>query len=183
MLRITKMELELISAIGMYLFFEKRISYIAKRFSKANNKFMQSYDVNEPSKFIVYLDGNSLHGWAMVQYFPFGGFKWLNQKELDKLCLNLIRCNSIEENSSIGYILEVDLEYPDELRELHNNYPLALEKFEISHSMSSNYCSSIADKHDLKISGANKLVPNLDNASKYVLDYKNLQQYLLLEMK
>ena len=57
----------------------------------------------------------------MSQYLPYGGFKWLNQKEIAKFDVNSIECNSIEQNSSIGYILEVDLEYSDELHELHNN--------------------------------------------------------------
>ena len=63
----------------MYLFTEKRmrggISYIAKRFSKANNKYMQSHDNSKPSKYITHLDSNNLYGWAMSQYLPYGGFK------------------------------------------------------------------------------------------------------------
>ena len=88
----------------------------------------------------------------------------------------------IEENSSDGYISEVDLEYPDKLHELHNDYPLAPEKFEISHNMLSNYCSSIANKYGIKICGVNKLVQNLGNKSKFVLHYRDLQLSLLLEM-
>ena len=69
MLKITKIELELISDTDMYLLIEKGIRggifNIAKRQSKANNKYMQSYDVNKPSKFIMYLEANNLYGWAM----------------------------------------------------------------------------------------------------------------------
>ena len=83
--------------------------------------------------------------------------------------------NSIGENNSDGYILEIDLEYPDELHELHKDYPLALEKLEISHNMLSDYCSSTAIRYDIKIDCVNKLVPNLSNKSKHVLHYKNLQ--------
>ena len=61
------------------------IYYISKRLSKANNKYMQSYDVNKPSKFIMYLDANNLYGWVM------SGFKWLNQKEIDKFDVNSIK--------------------------------------------------------------------------------------------
>ena len=68
--------------------------------------------------------------------------------------------NSIGENSSIGYILQVDLEYLNELHELHNDYALAPEKLKISHTMLPNYCGSIANKYDIKIGGVNKLVPN-----------------------
>ena len=123
----TGIELELISDIYMYLFVEKRmrgrISYIAKRYSKANNKYMKSYDNKKPSKYITFLNANNLYGSTMSQYLPYSRFKQLNQKEIDKLCLN-----SIGENSSDGYILEVDLKYADELHELDNDYPLALEK-------------------------------------------------------
>ena len=74
----------------------------------------------------------------------------------------------------IVWILEVDLEYPDELHELHNDYPLAPEKFQISHDMLSKYGSNITSNYDIKIGGVNKLVQNLGNKSKYVLHYKNL---------
>ena len=93
------------------------------RHSKANNKCMQSYDAKKPSKFITYLDANNLYGWAMSQYFPYSRFKWLNQEEISDFYLN-----SFSQNSSIGYILEVALEYPSELHHLHNDYPLAPEK-------------------------------------------------------
>ena len=114
----------------------------------------------------------------MSQYLPCSGFKWLNQKETYKFYVN-----SIGENSSNEYILEDDLEYPDALHELHNDYPLASEKLKITYYMLSNYCSSISNEYDIKIGGVNKLVPNLDNKSKYVLQYRNLQLYLSLGMK
>ena len=66
------------------------------------------------------------------------------------MLLNAIECNSIEEKGSDGYILEVDLKYLDQLHELHNDYPLAQEKVEISHDMLSNRCSSIASKYKCK---------------------------------
>ena len=83
----------------------------------------------------------------------------------------------------IGYILEVDLEYPRELHGLHNDYPLAPEKLEISQNMLSKYFFNIANKYGIKIGGVNKLVPNLGNKSKYVVHYRNLQLYLSLGMK
>ena len=87
----------------------------------------------------------------MSKYLPHSGFKWLNRKEIDKFCLNSIECNFTEENNSDVYILEFDLEYPDELHELHNDYPLAPEKLEISHNMLSNCCSSVANEYGIKI--------------------------------
>ena len=78
----------------------------------------------------------------MIQYLPYRRFKWFNQKEIGDFCLN-----STSENSSIGYILEVDLEYPSELHELHNDYTLASEKLETNQNMLSKYYSNIANKY------------------------------------
>ena len=102
----------------------------------------------------------------MSQYLQYSRFKWLSEKEISGFCLN-----SISENRSIGYILEVDLEHPSELHDLHNYYPLAPEKLEISQNMLSKYCSNIANKYGIKIDGVNKLVSNLGNKSKYVVHY------------
>ena len=91
--------------------------------------------------------------------------------------------NSVSENSSVAYILEVDLEYPSKLHDSYNDYPLAPEKLEISQNILSKYCSDIADEYGIKIGGVNKLVPNLSNKSKYVVQYRNLQLYLSLGIK
>ena len=79
--------------------------------------------------------------------------------------------NSINENSSIDYILEVNLEYPIELYDLHNDDSLAPEKLGITQNMLSKYCLNIANKYEIKIGGVNKLVPNFGNKSKYVVHY------------
>ena len=80
----------------------------------------------------------------MIEYLPYGGFKWLkNVDEFDVM--------SISEKSPIGYFLEVDLEYPDKLHELHNDYPLAPEKHAVSSDMLSEYCKKIADKYEIKV--------------------------------
>ena len=84
-LNMNKTELELISDIDTYSFIEEAkrrgISCIAKRYSKANNKYMEDYDANKPNKFIIYLDANNLDHWGMSQYLPYGGLKWLRQKK------------------------------------------------------------------------------------------------------
>ena len=143
MFKMAGVELEKISDINMYLFIEKGlregIHYIAKRYAKANNKYMKNYDPKDPSKFITYLDMNNLYGWAMSGYLLYGGFKWL--KNVDRSDVN-----SVSEKSPKGYILEVDLEYPDELHVLNNDYPLAPEKLAISYDTLSDYCKEITYK-------------------------------------
>ena len=84
----------------------------------------------------------------------------VNQKQFDKLKLDLIGCNFIEENGSNRYILEFDLVYPDKLHELHNDYPLDSEKLEISDNMLSDYCSNIGNEYGIKFGSINKLIPN-----------------------
>ena len=85
--------------------------------------------------------------------------------------------------SDAGYFLEVDLKYPNKLHELHNDHPLAPEKLAVSNDMLLMYCKKIADKYDIKVGNVKKLIPNLNNKTKYVFHYKNLQLYLSLGMK
>ena len=153
------------------MFFEQRISggigYINKRYSEA------SENVN-----ILYLDMNNLYGCAMSQYLPINNFKWV--KNIDKIEEKLM---NIKNNSSIGYILEVDLEYSKELHDIHNDYPLAPAKINIHKGWLSGYCLKIANEHNITIGSVKKLVPNLMNKNNYVIHYRNLQQCLELGMK
>ena len=86
MLKMTDIKLELITDIDMFQFIEKGmrggISYIANRYGKANNKYMKEYDEKASSKYIMYLDANNLYGWAMSQYLPTGGFRWMTEKQI-----------------------------------------------------------------------------------------------------
>ena len=90
---------------------------------------------------------------------------------------------SINEKSDVGYILEVDLEYPKKLHELHNDYPLPPEELVVTNDIFSKYCKEVADKYEIKVGNVKKLIPNLSNKTKYVLHYRNLQLYLSLGMK
>ena len=126
----------------------------------------------------MYWDANNLYGWAMIQPLPVTDFKFLTKKEINKFDLNFI-----SKNSQIGYILECDLEYPEELHDLHNDYPLCPEKIEISPDMLSRYCNDIANKYGIKVGEVKKLIPNLSNEVKYVVHYRNLQYFLSLGIK
>ena len=111
----------------------------------------------------------------MSEYLPYKKFEGL--KNVDKLDVM-----SINEKSEIGYFLEVDLEYSDKLRGLHNDYPLAPEKLVVTNDMLSKYCKEIADKYGIKVGDVTKLIPNLRDKTKYVRHYRNLQLYLSLGM-
>ena len=180
MLKMTSTELEKISDIDKYLFIEKGlrggISHSANRHRKANNEYCPDYDKNKPSTFISYLDINNLYGWAMNEYLPYCRFKWL--KNSDKFYIM-----SISDKSPIAYFLEVELEYPEELHELHNDFLLAPEKLAVSNDMLSKYCKKNSDNYEIKVGDVKKLIPNLDNKTNYVVHYRNLQLYLSLRMK
>ena len=113
----------------------------------------------------------------MSEYLPYEKFEWL--ENLDKFDVM-----SINEKSDTGYFLEVDLEYPDELHELHNDYPLAPKKLAVTNNMLSKYCKKKnADKYDIEVGDVKKFISNLKNKTKYVLHYRNLQLDLFLGMK
>ena len=182
MLNMTDIKLELMTDIDMFQFIEKGlrggISYIANRYGKANNKYMKKYDEKAPSKYIMYLDANNLYGWAMSQYLPIGGFRWMTQKQIDKIDLA-----KYKEDNNKGFIAEVDFEYPEELHDLHNDYPLAPEKINVDKYNLSEYCKRISEKYGISTGLVSKLIPTLGKKEKYVLHYRNLQLYIDLGLK
>ena len=119
---------------------------------------------------------NNVYDWAMSEYLPDEGFKWLKN-------VNKFDVMSVNEKSLIGYFLEVDFEYLDKLLELHNDYPLAPEKRAVSSDMLSKYCKKTADKYQIKVGDGKTLIPNLGNKTNYAVRYRNLQLYLSVGIK
>ena len=162
-LKMTNIQLELLSDVNMLLMFEKGIrggiSIISNRYGKANNKYMKDYNKNKDSKYLMYLDANNLYGCAMSEKLPTHGFKWLSSGEMENLFNNQI----VQVWEKIPCILEVDLEYPEKLHDSHNDYPLCPER--------------------VKCDKVEKLIPNLRDKKNYVIHYKNLMQCLKLGMK
>ena len=164
-LKVTGVQLELLSDPNMLLMFEKGIrggiSIISNRYGEANNKYLRKgYNKNLPSKYLMYLDANNLYGCAMSEKLPTHGFKWLSCGEMEKLFNNQV----LQVWEKIPCILEVDLEYPENLHDLHNDYPFCPEKVK---------CKN----------GVEKLIPNLNDKTKYIIHYKNLIQCLRAGMK
>ena len=127
------------------------ISTISHRHAKANNEYMGTeFDPTKDSKFISYLNANKLYGWAMSKQLPTSGFEWMTDDELDDW-------------KHLSCFLEVDLQYPEDLHDLHNDYPLPSES--------------------VKIENIEKLIPNLNNKSNWVVHNENLKLYENLGLK
>ena len=164
-LKMTNIDLELLSDLDMLLMFEKGIrggiSMISNRYGEANNKYMsKGFNRNKLKKHLMYLDANNLYGSAMSEKLPTHGFKWLTSGEMEKLFNNQV----VQIWEKTPCILEVDLEYPENLHDLHNDYPFCPERVE---------CKN----------GVEKLIPNLRDKTKYVIHYKNLIQCLKAGLK
>ena len=187
MLKMTGINLELITDIDMQLFIEKGmrggISTITHRHAEANNKYMKNYDPDKPSSYIMYLDANNLYGWAMSQPLPYGGFKWVYPDTIFHVGKREVDDTIIDKKKGIGHIYEVDLEYPEELHELHNDYPCAAEKIKVSDDTLSDYCREIKNKFNISSGNVNKLIPTLNDKKNYVLHEENLKLYLRLGLK
>ena len=153
-LKKTEVKLELLTDIDMLQMIEKGtrggVSMISNRFGKANNKYMKDFNPEKPSTFIPYLDANNLYGWAMCEPLPVGGFEWVDEKEFNDW-------------RNFPCILEVDLDYPKELHDLHNDLPLAPER--------------------IIVNNVEKLIPTLNKKEKYVIHHRNLKQYLQMGLK
>ena len=148
-LKMTNIKLVLMTDIDMFQFIEKGmrggVSYIANRYGNAKNKYMKEYDEKAPSRYrryIMYLDANNLYGWAMSQYLPTGNLKWMTDQEISKTDLGKYKVDGKK-----GLILEVDLEYPRELHDMHNDYPVRPEKVKVSKNMLSAYCKKTAEQY------------------------------------
>lgn len=157
MLKITNIRLEILTDINMYKFFAKSIrgglAQCSLRYCKANNKYMNDFDSNKPSDYLMYMDANNLYGWAMSNYLPHSGFKWV-EPPIDLTTIT----DWLISNDNIGYVLEVDLDYPQTLHDNHNELP---------------FCpTNKAFNEDTPM----KLIADLNNKTNYVIHYKSLIQ-------
>ena len=154
-LKQTGIKLELLTDPDMLLMFERGIrggtTQAVCKYILANNKYMgDKFNPNEDTTYLQYLDTNNLYGWAMSQPLPTGGFKWVdvNPNEISELATRTDK----------GYLLEVDVSYPKELNNPHNDLPFMCERMEIN--------------------GVEKLVPNLRDKKSYVIHIQALNQAL-----
>ena len=198
-LRMTKCRLQLLTDPDMFIFFENLrggVSMISNKYAKANNPYVPDYDSTKPNTWIQYLDCNSLYAYTMSMELPTGGFRWLTEKEIESFDVT-----SVSISGDKGYVMEVDLDYPDHLHDDHSDLPVAPEHITVTDEQLSPYTKQLFRKLHEESQGragctpqkqvkdsngsvprlrTEKLVPNLNNKSKYILHFRNLQQYLKL---
>ena len=172
LLKKTGVELELMTDLDMHLFIERGmrggISMASKRYAKANNPRVEGYDPTQPTNYITYLGANNLYGWAMSQPLPKKNFHWKRVMPTEEQIMKM------KWNSKKGWILEVDLEYPAELHDAQNDYPLAPEKKAIKPEQMSGYQRRLMNDLDIAMPNTDELVLTLEDKEKYVTHYKNL---------
>lgn len=159
MLLKTGVQLELLTDLEIIRLIQKGIRggicLCSTRHALANNKYMLSYDSTKPDSFLVYIDCNNLYGYAMCLPLPMSDFRLLSRDEIDQL--NIM---NVPNDAEFGFILEVDLLYPEELHCIHNDYPFCAEKFIPPGGKTS------------------KLIPNLYSKYEYVIHYVHLKTCL-----
>ena len=130
-LKKTGIELELLTDYDMLIMEEKGIRGgmcdAVYKYAESNNKYMKNYDKNKESSYLQYLDANNLYGWAMSQKLPVDSFKWIEKHNLSKFGEKFIKNDDV--NSSKGYILEADVEYPKNLQKLHRDFHFYLKEW------------------------------------------------------
>ena len=186
MLKLTNINLELISDQEMFKMIDSAlrggICMITKRYAKANDPLLPTtlYDPSKPTNYIMYLDANNLYGWAMVQPIAFKGFRWMEEAEFSKIDWQVQT-----PEQATGFYLECDLEYPKEIHDAHNDYPLAPERLVIRQEALSDQQNQIVKCYNIPRSAMTqtKLIPNLMDKTLYTLHYQNLKFYLDHGMK
>ena len=157
-LKKTSAELELLTDYDMLLMIEDGIRggicHAIQRYAKSNNKYMTDYDKKKKSSCIQYLDANNLYGKAMTEKLPVRGFRWMD--DISRMDEDFVR--GYDKNDNKGYILEVDVDYPNELQNLHSDLPFLPER--------------------MVINNTKKLECNLNDKKNYVVHINVLKQAL-----
>lgn len=142
---------------------------VSHRHAKANNPRVAGYDPTKPKKWLRYDDANNLYGWAMSQKLPVGNFKWGQISKWSEA-----RIIAMKDDASHGAFFCVDLEYPVEIHDLHNDFPLCPERMNIPREFLSPYQEALVNEAK-SYTDCEKLVPNLRNKSEYWIHYRNLK--------
>ena len=172
LLKYTDVRLEQLTDIDMYIACEEGlrggVCAVSRRHAKANNPRVGGYDSTRPKTWLRYDDANNLYGWAMLQCLPVRGFLWGEAS-----AWTAQRVSELADDAKHGAFLCVDLEYPDEIHDAHNDFPLCPERMEVPKEWLSGYQLGLLG--DTKYAPCEKLVPNLRNKTQYWIHYRNLK--------
>ena len=173
MLLKTNIELELISDVNMLEMIERQkrggLCFVgSKRHCIANNKYMKDYDETKPENYIMYWDANNLYGWAMSQALPYKNLHFNTDVTLEDIL-------NTDDNSDVGYIVEVDLHFPEEIHDKLKEYPVCPENTNVKEEWLSDYQKHLLKELKMKNSKCDKLIPHLHDHNNYVLHYRNLK--------
>ena len=178
MLLKTGVKIGLLSDPEMFRFYNNNIRggicYIAKRHARANHPDLPDYDPNSPRVLLPDIDENNLYGAAMMVSMPIGEFQWLTPIEIAQIdwCAQ-------SDDQDYGFTIECDLDYPTELHDAHNDYPLAPERIQVNYTCISEKQVEIARSYGMaRNCTTTKLMPNLMDKRFYVCDYMNLKFYI-----
>ena len=153
-------------------------SCFESRHEKANNKHQVDFNPTIPSTYIMMFDANNLYG-SMMEHLPlpYGNFSFRTNIDIEAIL-------KTSESSATGYIVDCDLLYPDELHDIHSDFPLAPEKMIVNGNLLGSYQRSLAEKLAINtMSGQKKLLQTLYNKRRYTVHYLTLQLYVSLGMK
>ena len=117
-------------------------------------KYLKNYEKNIELSYQTYLDANNLYRWEMSQKLPVNGFWSVN--DISRFNEDFIK--NYNENSDVGYFLEVDVEYPKKLFSSHKELPFLPER--------------------KKLENVEKLVCSIEDKEKYVIHIRRLKQAL-----
>ena len=148
---------------------------ITNKHAVANNPLVEDFDASKPTNYLMYLDANNLYGWAMSQKLPEKEFDWMTEQQLKNFDVN-----SIPDDAETGYILEVELEYPATIHDIHSDLPVAPESRAVQVEDLSPYSQHLHETLHIKGAAHSKLITSLHDKKKYVVHYSNLEQYLSL---
>jgi len=134
MLKMTEVKLELSADKEIYDTISKGVrggvSVISTRYAKANNPAMGArFDPSQPQSTIVDFDKTNLYGFIMTLYLPFGGLEWVEPAEAATMDTDFWLRQKLEQ--PVGYFVVVDLDYPREFHDSHNQLPLAPERMRV----------------------------------------------------
>ena len=173
-LKLTKIKLDFIKDKQLLLLLENNIRGGIS--SVMGPRFIES---NENTK-LLYIDANNLYGWAMSQYLPTSEFEKLDfpeEYELEQIVEDL---RFIPDNNEYGYFIECDLEYPAEIKEKTENFPLCPYQTKADPNLFSEYMNSVKQPN---YKPTEKLMCDLTNKYNYMMHYRMFKFYTQIGMK